>query len=124
LANGTKEFTARGARVAAITLGEPAETREFCGARAPGVFCYADPQQQAYRAFGLGQARANEIVTAGVMMAGMQATLEGHLPGIPVGDTLQMPGTFVIGPDGRIRLAYYSRTIADHPDNKQLLSVL
>jgi peroxiredoxin len=35
-----------------------------------------------------------------------------------------MPGTFVIGPDGRIRLAYYSRTIADHPDNKQLLSVL
>jgi len=110
--------------VAAVTLGDPEETREFCGARAPGVQCFADPQQQAYRAFGLGQASASEILTPGVAFAGMQAALEGHIPGKTVGDPLQMPGTFVIGSDGRIRLAYYSRTVADHPDNKLLLGAL
>lgn len=110
--------------MAAVTLGDVDETREFCGARAPGVQCYADPQQQAYRAFGLGQAQTSEILTPSVVLAGMQAALEGHLPGAPVGDALQMPGTFVIGPDGRLRMAYYSRTVSDHPDNKQLLKAL
>ena len=59
-----------------------------------------------------------------IVLAGMQAAIEGHLPGRTVGDPLQMPGTFVIGRDGRVRRAYYSKTVADQPDVRDLLAAL
>ena len=114
----------RGAQIAAVTLGDPAETHTFCGERAPGLQCLADPTQQTYRAFGLGRANMQSLLAPQVMLAGMQAAVEGHLPSAPVGDPLQMPGTFVIGRDGRIRLAYYSRNVADHPALDVLLGAL
>jgi hypothetical protein len=36
-------------------------------------------------------------------------------------DAFQMSGTFIIGPDGRIRLPYYYDDIADHPPVELLL---
>ena len=40
------------------------------------------------------------------------------------GDVKQMPATFVIGADGRFRLAYYSRSVADYPAETQLVAAL
>ena len=39
----------------------------------------------------------------------------------PGQDALQMPGLFIIGPDGRIRLPYYYDDITDHPSLDLLL---
>lgn len=117
-------FAKRGARAAAVTLGDPEETLAFCGARAPGVLCLTDPGQEAYRAYGLGQADMAALLAPGVVLAGAQAALEGHLPGRTVGDPLQMPGTFVIGRGGAIQLAYYGRTVADHPPLALLLGAI
>lgn len=105
-------------------MGTPDEAREFCGSRAPGVLCLSDPEQHAFRAYNIGQASGSSLFVPGVMVAGFQAALEGHLPGTPVGDPMQMPATFVIAQGGSVRLAYYSRTVADHPATQVLLDAL
>jgi peroxiredoxin len=105
-------------------MGTPDEAREFCGARAPGLLCLSDPEQHAFRAYGIGQASGSSLLMPSVLVAGFQAALEGQLPGTPVGDPMQMPATFVIAQGGSVRLAYYSRTVADHPANQLLLNVL
>lgn len=124
LVRGADQFTARGARIAAVTMGAPDDAAAFCAARAPGILCLSDPARDSFRAYGLGRAGGAELLHPEVMVEGMRAAVEGHLPGIPAGDVLQMPGTFVIDTDGRVRLAYYSRTISDHPDNQLLLVAL
>jgi peroxiredoxin len=105
-------------------MGDPDEAHAFCGARAPGLLCLADPEQEGYAAYGIGKAGAGEIFAPEVFVAGFQATLEGHANGRPAGDTRQMPATFVIGPDARVRLAYYSRTVADHPPRELIVAAL
>ena len=37
---------------------------------------------------------------------------------------MQMPGTFVVGPEGRLLLAYYSETAADNPSIEILLDAV
>ena len=108
----------------AVTLGDPQETREFCGARAPGLRCLSDSEERAYRAFGLGKAGAAELVSADVVVGFVRAIAEGHGAGPVVGDSRQMPGTFVIGRGGRVLMAHYSRTIADHPEARAVLAAL
>lgn len=105
-------------------MAEPEEAQRFCGDRAPGILCLSDPQRTAFRAFGIGLAGPLELMTPDVFFAGAQATLEGHLPGPPTGDVFQMPAAFVIGADGRVRLAYYSRNVADYPHVATLLAAL
>lgn len=105
-------------------MATPAEAREFCGARAPGVVCLSDPQQAAFRAFRIGRAGALEVFAPSVFVAGARAALEGHFAGAPSGDPLQLGATFVIGAGGRVRLAYYSRTVADHPSSAVLFAAL
>lgn len=105
-------------------MGTPADVNDFCGDRAPSVLCLADPAQKAFQAFGIGRAGAAELLAPSVFASATLATLEGHLPGPPVGDPLQMPATFVVGKGGRIRLAYYSRTVADHPPSATILAAL
>jgi peroxiredoxin len=118
------EIAARGARIAAVTMAAPGEAASYCGARAPNVLCLADEERRAFRAYGLGRASGLDVLRPDVVLEGFRATIAGHLPGVPVGDPWQMPGTFVIGADGRIRLAHYSRTVADNPDPALILVAL
>lgn len=109
-------YEARGARVAAVTMGGPEEAEAFCGPRAPGVLCLADPERRAYQAYGLGIAGAAELFVPQVFIGGVQAAMDGHSQGATMGEPRQMPGLFVIGRGGRLLLAHYSRTVADHGD--------
>jgi hypothetical protein len=124
LAGNRNAYEVRGARVAAVTMGDVEETVAFCGPRAPGLLCLADPKRDAYRAYGLGLVGAAEVFASSVMVAGVQAVLAGHTQGIPMGETRQMPGLFVIAAGGRVLLAHYSRTVADHGDHKDILAAL
>jgi hypothetical protein len=105
-------------------MGDPEETVAFCGPRAPGVLCLADPERNAYREYGLGLAGGAQIFAPAVVAAGVQAVLEGHVQGAPMGETRQMPGLFVVAPTGRLLLAHYSRTVADRGDSAAVLEAL
>jgi peroxiredoxin len=111
--------------LAVITQGTPDAARIFCDQYAPGVLCLSDPQRQAYAAYGLGRGGTRQTLLSWRVWRS-NARLrksrgwKAELP--PAGqDAFQMSGTFIIGPDGRIRLPYYYDNIADHPPVELLL---
>jgi peroxiredoxin len=125
LVESKPEFTAKGLHLALVTQGTPEAAKKFCAERAPGVTCLADPERAAYRAYGLGQASLlQSVLSRRVMKSNKRLELEkGWKPEMPPAgqDAFQMSGTFIIGPDGRIRLPYYYDDIADHPPVELLL---
>jgi hypothetical protein len=108
-----------------VTQGAPEVASAFCSERAPGVLCLADPDRRAYLAYGLGRASIwQTFFSLRVWRSNKRLELEkGWKPELPPTgqDAMQMSGTFVIGPDGRIRLPYYYDDIADHPPVELLL---
>lgn len=90
----------------------------------PGFPLLADPSGSAYAAFGLGRGGLAQLFGPAVIARAIGAALRGHLPGAPSGDVLRMPGAFVVGPDGRIRLAHYARHVGDHAPVDLLLRSL
>jgi peroxiredoxin len=125
LVESKPEFAAKGLNLALVTQGAPESAKKFCAERAPGVICLADPERAAYRAYGLGQASLlQSVLSPRVMKSNKRLEREkGWKPEMPPAgqDAFQMSGTFVIGPDGRIRLPYYYDDIADHPPVELLL---
>ena len=119
------EIEANGAQVVVLTMGKPAETADFCGERAPGVSCYSDPSTESYKTYGLMRGNASQIFGPAVWLQGAIVTAEGSFEGLPlgkpVGDPWQMPGVFVIGTDGRVKLAYYSKHAGDYPADEVLV---
>ncbi|NWG05502.1 MAG: AhpC/TSA family protein [Chloroflexi bacterium] len=119
------EFMAKNLGLVIVTQGTPEEAKVFCAERAPGVTCLADPERKAYQAYGLERANVwQSFLSLNVWRSNRRLKKERgwntDLP--PKGqDALQMAGTFVIAPDGRIRLPYYYDNIADHPDIDLLL---
>jgi peroxiredoxin len=118
------DFAARGLALAVVTHGTPEMAKAFCSERAPGVLCLADPDRQAYHAYGLGRASLLQAFSPRVLRSNkrIQET-KGWKPELPPTgqDAFQMSGTFIIGNDGRIRLPYYYDDIADHPPVELLL---
>jgi len=108
-----------------ITQGTPEAAKVFCSERAPGITCLADPERKAYRAYGLDRASIwQSFLSLNVWRSNRRLKRERgwntDLP--PKGqDAMQMAGTFIIAPDGRIRLPYYYDDIADHPSVDLLL---
>jgi len=82
-----------------------------------------DPEQQAYRAFGLTRGSAAEVLGTQVWKRGLKAFL-AHGVGRPVGDVWQLPGEFVIDAAGTIQFAHYGESSADNTPVEELLGVL
>jgi peroxiredoxin len=125
LAEVAPALRANNLSLAIVAQGTPAETKVFCEQRAPGVLCLADPDRISYRAYGLERANLwQTFLSLNVWRSNRRLKQERgwntELP--PKGqDAMQMAGTFVIAPDGRIRLPYYYDDIADHPSVNLLL---
>lgn len=125
LATQLPAFQSRNLALAIVTQGTPAETKEFCAERAPGVLCLADPDRNAYEAYGLERANIwQSFLSLNVWRSNRRLKRERDwntdLP--PQGqDALQMAGLFIIATDGKIRLPYYYDDIADHPPVDLLL---
>jgi len=119
------EIKAKNLALAIVTQGTPEKVKGFCEHRAPGVLCLADPERNAYAAYGLERASIwQTFLSLNVWRSNRRLKRERgwntELP--PQGqDAMQMAGTFVIATDGRIRLPYYYDDIADHPPADLLL---
>ena len=75
-------------------LGSPDEGDAFLEERWPGARAASDPDQHLYSAFGLGRARLGQLLSPGVVVAGLKAMRHGV--GKPVGDPLVMSGWFLV----------------------------
>jgi peroxiredoxin len=119
LVTGYPELAREGLSLAVVTQGTPDQTKEFCAERAPGILCLSDPERKVYAAFGLERGTLRQtFFSAQVWKSNrkLKKTRGWNTELPPPGqDSMLMSGTFVIGPDGLVRLPYYYDNIADHP---------
>lgn len=108
--------TAAGVRPVLVHQGSDADLQPLLAKHGlGGVDRVSDPSKRLYRALELRRGTLAQLFGPGVWIAGLRATLKGHLVGRLVGDGFQMPGVFVIR-DGRVISAHRHKTAAERPD--------
>jgi len=125
LVTGRERIEKAGLGIAVVTQGSPETTALFAQQFAPGLLCLSDPQRKAYQAYGLERGNLFQIfLNPKVWSAVSRARKKGFFVEPPPDgqDALQMSGTFIISPQGRVVLPYYYDNIADHPPLDLLLS--
>jgi len=117
-------YRAAGGDVAIVGQGEPLRAARYRTLHALDVPILSDPERTVYQAFGLLQGTPAQVLfdapdeflrcepEAGL---GMSAARHGT-DRASVDDPWQLPGEFVIGTDGIIRLAHRYGWCEDYPD--------
>lgn len=118
-----QEFVRKGASVAAVTQGTAGQTASLCQRHNVPFRCLADPSRQAYAAFGLERGSIAQVMGPDVLLKQALSAFRGNF-GPPGGDVFQLAGTFVIGNDGLVRLAYRSRDASDVPPMDTVFSAI
>ena len=116
----------RAASVLVISFGTPAAVASYRARTGlPFVFA-ADPGREAYQAYGMLRASRWRVWHPRVLWGYLVLTLRGMRPRRAASgeDLSQLGGDFVIGPDGRLRLAHVSQGPEDRPSALRLLSAL
>lgn len=119
-----EEIRAAGGDVVAVFQYRAQPTRNFCRQRGVDLDCFGDPEREAYHQVGLERGSLGQYVGPRVMPGLLKSIARGNLPGVPKGDTALMPGTFVVGPDGRVAFAHYNATSPDNPPMAAVLDAL
>lgn len=125
LVAGKERIAQAGLSIAVIMQAPPDATAVFALQYAPGLLCLADPQREAYRAYGLERGNLFQtFLNPKIWSAVARSRQKGYQiePPPPGQDAMQMSGTFIISKAGRIELPYYYDHIADHPPLDLLLS--
>ncbi len=125
LVAGKERIAQAGLSIAVIMQGTPEATAAFAKRFAPGLYCLADPERKAYKAYGLERGNLFQtFLNPKVWSAIAKSREKGYeVEPAPAGqDSMQMSGTFIIGTDGKVELPYYYDHIADHPPLDLLLS--
>ena len=119
-------FEEAGAGIVLIGQGAPSDAAAFTERMRQPFECLVDADRSAYRAYGLTRAGAMDFLQPKVAASFLRANLreETRQRGVHGGAFLQMPGTFVVGTDGVVRMAHRNRHIADTPPNHRILNVL
>jgi peroxiredoxin len=119
------ELEEQGLNLVIVTQGTQEQAAVFRQERAPGILCLADPNRQAYTAYGLSRGSTYQTLLSPNIWRSNKHLKETHgwtpEPPPPGQDAFLMSGTFIIGTDGIIRLPYYYEDIADHPPVELLL---
>ena len=115
------EFRSAGIDVVFVgcgTVDEAWDFRESLGLSSP---VYNDPDRDAYRAYGLGEASTSSMFNPRVIGGGVRAAVKGHLPGRSSGNPLQLQGQFLIDRQGIIRAAARPTLMSEIPSADALL---
>jgi peroxiredoxin len=124
LDEASDEIRAAGGDVVCVFQYRAQPTRNFCRQRGVELECLGDPERASYQAVGLEEASLKEILGPQLAKGFLRAGRKGSLPGIPVGDTKQRPGTFVVAPDGTVAFAHYNADSGDHPSLDAMLDAI
>ena len=131
LKNELGDYAEAGARVVAICQAEPERARAVAARREYAFPVLCDPDFEAYRAFGLLEGLPAQILhdfpwreddeeTARTLFLEPRRGTERAVVDSP----WQLPGEFVIGSDGVIRLAHRYQYCEDFPPKTVLLGAI
>jgi peroxiredoxin len=123
LHNARDNFSDAGFSVVLVGLGTPGQAEQFRDDFSLSFPIICDPQKELYRMFDLGRSSIVNTASPGVLLKGLRAMSQGYMPGIPRGDTMQLPGVFLIDAEGNIRYSYFSKDPSDHPSIETLLNL-
>ncbi|MBZ5607165.1 MAG: AhpC/TSA family protein [Acidobacteriia bacterium] len=118
------DFEARGAKVAAIGLGDAryaAQFREETGIQFPLLI---DAHRQAYRSVGLKSANLLHLFRSDNGVARKRAQKGGFRQHRTGKNPFQLGGSFVFGPGNLDRYAHISQTFGDNAPVEALLAAL
>jgi hypothetical protein len=118
------KFLARGARLAAIGLGDLEYARAF--RRDTGITfpLLVDAERQAYLVADLRSAPLFHVLRPDNIVAGLRARAAGHRQHRKGPNPFQLGGSFVFGPGDVDRYAHVSQTFGDTAPVSALLAVL
>lgn len=90
------------------------EGREFFAEHWPSAQAIADGSLKFYRAFGIPKSSLGQMIDPALWRQGMKSLSKGHLPGLPQGDVMQMPGLLLARRE-RIVWRHDFEHAGDHP---------
>jgi len=125
LVAGKEQLEKAGLQVVAVMQGTPETSAAFAGQFAPGILCLADPERNAYHAYGLERGNLFQtFLNPKIWSAVSKSVKKGYKVELPPKgqDTMQLAGIFIISKEGKIELPYYFDDIADHPPLELLLN--
>lgn len=126
-------FAGAGGQIGLVGHGHPHEAAAFAETKRLPFPLLLDPDRSAYRAYGLVQGKALQVLGPQVVLPWLKAELsaETRQRGLKGGSFFQMPGTFVIDrggvvrlSGGLVRLAHRNRHVADAPSNELVLKLV
>lgn len=117
-------FRQKGARLAAIGLGDRAYARLFREKSGITFPLLIDEQRLAYRAAGLRSANLLHLLRGDNFRARRRAAAAGHRQHKLGKNPFQLGGSFVFAPGNLDRYAHLSRTFGDNASPADLLAAL
>jgi peroxiredoxin len=130
LRDGYAEIQKRGATLAAVAQGTPAEADAALRELALPFPILADPQRASYAAYGLPRGGWLDVVNVSVVRkareVGRQFRVSSNVKGsmLSSSDWKQMPGTFVIDRRGRIAFSHVGADSSDTTPPEKILAAL
>jgi peroxiredoxin len=126
------DYKAAGATVVAIGMGEPLRAERYRSLHGLPCPILCDPERAVYQAFDLLEGSTAQVLfdapdefLARDREAGQSLAAQRHgSDRAAVDSPWQMPGEFVVGQDGIVRLAYRYQYCEDYPDPRVLLASL
>jgi peroxiredoxin len=121
------DFEAAGAQVVAIFQYSAEASRDFCASRKVPFECFGDPLREAYAQVEVGRGTRDQVLGRKIAGKYLKTILRSRVVGsinAPADDMLQLPGTFVVGVDGRLRFAHYAVNSADNPPVADVLAAV
>ena len=118
-----KDIHSLGSELVVVGNGRPEHADDFRKTENLAFPLLVDPDMQAYSAAGLKRG-LTAAVNLKMMRHAMRARRKGFTQKKTQGDPWQLGGTFVITPEGKVLFSHVSREAGDHPDPKDILTVL
>jgi AhpC/TSA antioxidant enzyme len=119
-----QKFSAKGARLAAVGLGDVNYARAFREETGITFPLLIDDQREAYRAVGLKKATLLHLFRKDNKLARKRAKAGGHRQKKLGKDPLQLGGSFVFGPGNLDHLAHVSETFGDNATPESILEAI
>jgi peroxiredoxin len=117
------EIARAGLQVVIVTPATPEESAAFAERLNLPFPILCDPERAAYRAYGLTEGSAGQLLNPRVVARGIQATLHGSFPTPPKGgNPRQLPGTAIVDWSGKVQFHHVAEDASDHVTIAQLLA--
>ena len=116
-------FEDNGFQVVLVGLGTPDRAEAFKNQFSLSFPIICDPEKKLYQTYGLGRGSVARMASPAFLLKGLKTLSQGHTPGIPRDDIMQMPGVFLIDTSGNTRYSHYSKDPSDNPSIETLLAL-